>query len=572
VDGPLVIQRPMRWDNPFSEDMTEEDVERILKIPPFSEMNEKDFPPSASLRDIIRNDTRIQRYKSGDIVVRKGDYGNSAFMIMTGALRVVISPDLPSEMLGRQTATRRGFYDSLKQLWQNAVMPEVRAYTGGTANIPMGQRGAGDSAHVFLQDVPGIIDKHNTVKLEEGTFFGEIAALGRTPRGASLFAEDDCELIEIRWQGLRDIRRRDDAFRNHIDKLYRERSLGGHLRALPMFKNLSEEDLKKVADATVFETHGEYEWHTSFKKFAELSPQERLRREPVIASEGDYVDGLILIRSSFCRVSRKINHGNPTAAYLGKGETFGFGELVHNWKNDDQVPYQFTLRGLGNVDILRVPTPIMEEIVLPTLSESEFPPPLTVLDDSIQTIKDITSNQDIDPGLLEFLVENRTINGSATMLIDTNRCVRCDDCTRACAATHNNNPRFVRHGRTYSNIMVANACMHCTDPVCMIGCPTGAIHRSSLEGQVVVNDATCIGCATCANSCPYNNIRMVEVRDANGRFIRDENNAPIVKSTKCDLCVDQMGGPSCERACPHNALRRADMSNLKPIAEWLNNS
>jgi Fe-S-cluster-containing dehydrogenase component len=66
----------------------------------------------------------------------------------------------------------------------------------------------------------------------------------------------------------------------------------------------------------------------------------------------------------------------------------------------------------------------------------------------------------------------------------------------------------------------------------MIGCPTGAIHRASPGGQVVINDATCIGCATCANSCPYDNIRMVEVRGGNGTFIRDTvTNAPIVKAT-----------------------------------------
>ena len=64
--------------------------------------------------------------------------------------------------------------------------------------------------------------------------------------------------------------------------------------------------------------------------------------------------------------------------------------------------------------------------------------------------------------------------------------------------------------------MIANACMHCADPVCMIGCPTGAISRESLGGQVVINDPTCIGCATCANNCPYDNIRIVETRSSSG--------------------------------------------------------
>ena len=135
---------------------------------------------------------------------------------------------------------------------------------------------------------------------------------------------------------------------------------------------------------------------------------------------------------------------------------------------------------------------------------------------------------------------------------------------------HNNNPRFNRHGRRIQSLMVANACMHCLDPVCMLGCPTGAIHRVEGSGEVVVNDDTCIGCATCANNCPYDNIRMVEVRDAEGRFIFDEiTGQPVVKSTKCDLCVDQIGGPACQRACPHDALARVDLSDTAALAKWM---
>jgi Fe-S-cluster-containing dehydrogenase component len=160
--------------------------------------------------------------------------------------------------------------------------------------------------------------------------------------------------------------------------------------------------------------------------------------------------------------------------------------------------------------------------------------------------------------------------GVSSMLVDLDRCTQCDDCVRACAAGHDNNPKFIRHGPVRDGIMVANACMHCIDPVCMIGCPTGAIHRESLEGQVVINDLTCIGCAICANSCPYDNIQMVQIRDPGGNFIVDEaTRTPILKATKCDLCVDQLGGPACVRACPHDALIRADMREVDKLAEWL---
>jgi Fe-S-cluster-containing dehydrogenase component len=177
----------------------------------------------------------------------------------------------------------------------------------------------------------------------------------------------------------------------------------------------------------------------------------------------------------------------------------------------------------------------------------------------------------IDTETLETLVEHRFIMGTSTMLIDLDRCVRCDACVEACAKGHNNNPRFIRHGRTFEHYMVANACMHCVDPVCMIGCPTGAIHRNTEGGQVMINDDTCIGCATCATNCPYDNIRMVEVRDQHGGFIVDEDTKkPIVKATKCDLCFDQPGGPACQRACPHDALQRFDMQDRPTLAGWLN--
>ena len=154
------------------------------------------------------------------------------------------------------------------------------------------------------------------------------------------------------------------------------------------------------------------------------------------------------------------------------------------------------------------------------------------------------------------------------MMIDLERCVRCDDCVNACASAHDNNPRFNRHGATFGKYMIANACMHCVDPVCMIGCPTGAIHRSE-EGVVSINDATCIGCSTCANSCPYNNIRMVAARDENNQPYVDERKVPILKATKCDLCSDMRGGPSCERACSHDALIRIDLKDISKLADWI---
>lgn len=217
---------------------------------------------------------------------------------------------------------------------------------------------------------------------------------------------------------------------------------------------------------------------------------------------------------------------------------------------------------------------------MPSLPPDKLPPPI-VADEGMRSpfarradtprppAGRAAVGSEIGPEMMEFLTQNRFFNGTEAMLINLDRCTRCDDCVRACAATHDNNPRFLRHGPIHENVMVAQACMHCTDPVCMIGCPTGAIHRDSFGGQVVVNPSTCIGCTVCANNCPYGNIRMVETRDDTGEILTASDAKPILKATKCDLCIDQKGGPACERACPHDALQRLNLNTLDELAAWL---
>ena len=64
---------------------------------------------------------------------------------------------------------------------------------------------------------------------------------------------------------------------------------------------------------------------------------------------------------------------------------------------------------------------------------------------------------------------------------------------------------------------------------------------------------------------------MVEIRDERGNLIVDQKTSkPITKATKCDLCADQLGGPACQRACPHDALIRVDMGDSKTVAAWVN--
>ncbi len=567
----LKIERPDRWDNAFDPQFPEREVDRLLSYAPFRDMHPDNFPKKQPLRVILQNDTRLRHFKRGEIVVRAGDYGSSAFMIIRGQVRVVLPPGLPERSLGRKSTVKRSVFHAIAQLWSNHRTPEVRTPEEIRGGDVVGE---GAEARVFLQDVPRILDQNKTVTIGTGEFFGEIAALSRMPRTATIFADsDDTELLEIRWQGLRDLLRSDPALRAHIDAIYRKNTLSNALRAFPLFGHLSDEQLEKVKAQTQFGTFGDYEWSGDYKKLAKAGTHSP-EKEALIAQEGDYPDGVYLIRSGFARLSRKFGTGQRTLNYIGAGRWFGLREILHNARNPSaSIPYQFSLRVIGYTHTLFIPTKVMEEIVLPGAPADALPRPLTEdeldHDDDDPLKEEGGSALQIGPELMEFLTAGRYFNGTASMVIDLQRCTRCDDCVRACASTHDNNPRFLRHGPSSDGIQVAQACMHCVDPVCMIGCPTGAIHRDAAGGNVVINQSTCIGCTSCATNCPYEAIRMVEARDDGGAFVTDQELKPILKATKCDLCIEQYGGPACERACPHDALKRINLNRLDALANWL---
>ena len=110
-----ILERPQRWDAPFSPDMTEAAVDQLLAIAPFCHMAADKFPRRTPLREILKNDTRILRYREGEIIMRQGDYGTSAFLILAGGATVVLNPGLPADLLGRKEPVKKGLWQTLAQ-------------------------------------------------------------------------------------------------------------------------------------------------------------------------------------------------------------------------------------------------------------------------------------------------------------------------------------------------------------------------------------------------------------------------------------------------------------------------
>ena len=551
-----------RFDNPFDPEISGEQIEKVLEEEPLCRIQTAGFPAHLSLNDILKNDSRFRHFEPGDIIFRLGDYGNSAMLILEGTVQVIRGKNLAPSILGRDKESKKTWWDllgkSLELLVKTMPFSEVRS----PAALDFHQSHSSQEGVLNLKNYEELLQSQPTIQMSAGQMFGEIAALSRSPRNASIIAATEVRCLEIRWQGIRDIRSYDRQFRHHVDQLYRERSLKTHLVQTPLFSELPDDVLEVIIRETSFDSFGEFNWDFIPPDMMDLDPETRLDREPLIVKQGDYINDLILIRAGFARVSQTLNFGHRTTGYLSSGDMFGLNEALFNFRSEAVLPYQNSLRATGFVDIIRVPIPVLERYLFPRLSHIETPYSLKQEDHKDWPLIESGEEAALD-GFLDFIVDNRLNNGTASMVIDLNRCTGCDDCLKACANAHQNNPRFIRTGKIFGNYQIVNACMHCVDPICMIGCPTGAIHRNHQGGQVLINDHTCIGCGSCSNNCPYDAIQMVPIRSEKGLYWTAKTHAePLSKATKCDLCHDQKTGPACEYACPHDALKRINMENF----------
>lgn len=568
--------KPDRWDEPLDPLMTDEDVDGLLTVEPFSGMKQEKPSDLSKLRGILKGDTAIRDYLPGGIVVRRGDYGTSAYLVLEGEVEVVLKPHIDPKLLGRaETGKKKGFASRLAQLWSNQREPEGWDEKSIRVSDKF-QNSVNDDQTVYLQDFPNVISGKETVALKPGQIFGELSALSRMPRTATVVAATTgAKVLELRWQGLRDLMKNDPALKQQIDAIFRKNSLSTFLSKIPLLSHLdpTSPDFQALCQEAEFQNFGSYEWAGEYKKLAADGDPNTHAKEPLVIKEGEYCNGIYFVRAGFCRVSQNYGGGERTLKYIGAGKMFGFDDVARQCEHpDENVPSSKTLKAVGYADLIFIPTATLAKYVPSHLLKSEIPDKFVSknLPDKKMSTRLAEEGIQVPSNLMEFVAEKRFFNGTQSMVIDMDLCTRCDDCVRACASTHDGNPRFLRHGPMMDNLMVANACMHCVDPVCMVGCPTGAIHRSSRGGEVVINPATCVGCTICANNCPYDSIRMVEVRTTKGQFWVDDAQKPLLKATKCDLCIEQTSGPACQNACPHDALSRTDLSQETSLIQWLN--
>ena len=560
-------RKARRWDVPFGDVPIElEDVEAILEMPVFEGLDARGFPDDLPLDRIISNDARIVRPGRGDAVYRQGEFGTSVFIVLRGRL----DSTMTCSATRQDNSPSRG-----RRSWRSLsrVLPGRKrkrpAETHGPAAAPGKPAANGTTEH--KSNGSGAFSPP-VLSLGQSKIFGALGAFNRRPRNSTVVSvDDDTILLEIRWPGVRDMLAWSETFRTKLEEAYAEWGLWSGLQGCSLFKNVDDRTLRLIAENATFERYDGFEWSRQFQKQSNKEDGRRavFRNEPIIAEENHYLDGVLLIHTGFVRVTEKLGREERTVGYATKNTVFGLSEIAEGAIENEALLFRNGLRAAGYVDLIRIPTEIVEAHLLPTLDHLPKSNATRPRGYKAPAAASVAPTNEPPRAFTEFLVDNRFLNGAIAMAINTDRCVNCDDCVRACAAAHDGSARFIRKGATHRNLMVVNACMHCTDPVCLIDCPTAAIHRDKTTGNVVINDATCIGCAACAEACPYNNIQMAELRDSDGAYSTDEDGVQILRAEKCDLCAGRAGGPACERVCPHDALIRVGIRDTDKLLNWL---
>ena len=147
------------------------------------------------------------------------------------------------------------------------------------------------------------------------------------------------------------------------------------------------------------------------------------------------------------------------------------------------------------------------------------------------------------------------------IVVDAERCYGCLSCVVECsyrrAGAGPNAPlsweilsQAVCDVEAVGTDAVPLVCNHCEDAPCMAVCPTGAIHRESEGGPVLLDAARCIGCKACVMACPFGMARLRQ--DGTG-------------AAKCDFCQDRQEEgllPACVAACPSGAIELKDLDDV----------
>ena len=477
------------------------EAKQLLELPYFQNV-------SGTFLDLNKHSVVVRHFKAGEIICKEGEYGSTAFYILEGNAEVFLeSPLAHVKTAGGATG----------------ILSKLTSFLKGRSEDR--RPGENDRRTIPIDAPIDLPYDHPVAELQAGDLFGEMTCMSLYPRSATVRASTDCVMLEM-LRNVLDMIQRNKNVRAQLDQKYRQRALDDHLRSVPIFASLTQDFINDLRDRV------------------ELI---RFSQGDVICRQGELADSFYLVRIGFVKVTEEHRGGDLVLAYLGRGEFFGEMGLLGEGRRTA------TCSALDHVEVVRIQAADFRVMMerYPSIRH-DLEAVAKQRAESNRSRLAATASVPLDRFLAQGLMEAQSL-----LILDLEKCTRCDNCVRACADAHDGVTRLIREGLRFEQYLVATSCRQCRDPLCMVGCPVGAIRRrNSLE--VVIED-WCIGCGLCAKNCPYGNINMhpFQVMEADPLAPKRQVAAVKYKATSCDLCMEHEE-PSCVYACPHDAAHRVD--------------
>lgn len=422
--------------------------------------------------------------------------------------------------------------------------------------------GQGDYGHTMFIVVSGSVHIEVTgeqgqamvvARLDQpGQFFGEVALLGRARRTATVKADSAAVLLELEKTVV------EQANKKSKGKVFKSLRKSNTAREVARFLG-QHRYFAELDDQTMTYLAGE----------AHLNSYER---DKVIFKEDDSDEEVLLLKTSMAKMVR-VREGKGGRQVESILAYYNVGDLI-GLKPHASRTREVRMVSMGYTEVIG----INRDILVGALKGS-YPDLYDRLSQDMRgQIKEqkqfLAKGKTVAIFLGEMLNEGAT-EGQSLLNINLNKCVRCGNCVKSCHDRHGY-ARFSRRGKKlmrrrnvekagdYESILLPASCRHCVNPECMIGCPTGAIHRKP-GGEVDIHDF-CIGCASCANRCPWGNIAMVTTpRPRIVPAIVDGEKVDVERpqiAAKCNLCHGYEYS-NCVHNCPTGAILRVD-----PTTYW----
>jgi Fe-S-cluster-containing dehydrogenase component/CRP-like cAMP-binding protein len=465
------------------------------------------------------------------------------------------------------------------------VGPYVRliVYEAGEEIMRQGEWGG----NTFYIGVDGVLDvlvkdktgaHHKISELQPGSCFGEMSVLAGVERNATIVvpAGGKATVLEIDRPALR-ILRKLPKFGQTLDNTYRVHGFGRVLEDLSqvMADPLSKDMVKRLGEVAKFVVYGKHH---------------------VLCQEGQPIDRIILIKSGWVRrVSGIPFNAADSGIAMGVGlsigvDFLGAGNCLGLEGAQEAGTWKYNASVMARTEVFEIPIESLANEPLQNRIIEAFSGFSSVDDKPPQTIEEMPDYRVL--AATEEEISTGIVDAANLLVMDMDLCIRCGNCSLACHKVHGQS-RLVRRGiqiirplktgiKKTQHVLSPQVCMHCKDPECLTGCPTGSIFRDQ-SGYVDINIDTCIGCFDCPTQCPYDAITMVpRIPEAAAPLSITSKvksmlslSAPApptaresdeMVAIKCNLCENTPLNPpgarrkaySCEENCPTGALVRVD--------------